>query len=486
MGTWSVTDARAWARERLTTAGIDSVDADVRELLEWACDASSQWDLPAELNEDQAEKLRSAVGERALRIPLQHVTSRMFFRGLTLAARPGVFVVRPETEVLAGLAIDEAMSVVSRRGEARVVDLCAGSGAIGLAVAVETTRTEVWAVEKEAEPFALACQNRDAVGVPCLHLERGDATDPATLAHLDGMVDVVVTNPPYVPADEMPTQPEASADPHVALYGGSPDGTEIPARIARRALTLLRPGGVLLMEHSPTQEEAIAAIAAQLGMTDIATLPDLAGRRAFPERPRTRIDKAHGIRDTMNTMSTETILSAVPSMNEADLARAQRELRDGHLLVVPTDTVYGIGADAANPEAVAAVLAAKGRGRQMPPPVLVASVEAIDSLCVDVPEAARACARAFWPGGLTLILRARPDLGWDLGETGGTIGVRMPNQSALLRLLHDFGPMAVTSANLTGQPPADLGRAGRRILRNTRVRLPRRWPHPGIHGLVDR
>ena len=148
----------------------------------------------------------------------------------------------------------------------------------------------------------------------------------------------------------------------------------------------------------------------------------------------------------MSMMSTETILSAVPSLTEDDLARAQRELRDGHLLVVPTDTVYGIGADAANPEAVAAVLAAKGRGRQMPPPVLVASV--------DVPEAARALARAFWPGGLTLILRARPDLGWDLGETGGTIGVRMPNQSALLRLLQDVGPMAVTSANLTGQPPA--------------------------------
>lgn len=281
MGTWSVVQARAWARERLANAGIDSVDPDVRELLEWACDASSQWDLPAELNEEQAEKLRSAVGERALRIPLQHVTSRMFFRGLTLAAHPGVFVVRPETEVLAGLAIDEAMSVVGSRGEARVVDLCAGSGAIGLAVATETTRTEVWAVEKEAEPFALACQNRDAVGVPCLHLVRADATDPATLAHLDGMVDVVVTNPPYVPADEMPTQPEASADPHVALYGGSPDGTEIPARIARRALTLLRPGGVLLMEHSPTQEEAMAAIVAELGMTEISTLPDLAGRRRF-------------------------------------------------------------------------------------------------------------------------------------------------------------------------------------------------------------
>lgn len=281
MGTWSVTEARAWARERLADAGIDSVDADVRELLEWACDASSQWDLPEELNEEQAEKLRSAVGERALRIPLQHVTSRMFFRGLTLAARPGVFVVRPETEVLAGLAIDEAMSVVASRGEARVVDLCAGSGAIGLAVATETTRTEVWAVEKEAEPFALACQNRDAVGVPCLHLERGDATDPATLAHLDGMVDVVVTNPPYVPADEMPTQPEASADPHVALYGGSPDGTEIPVRVMRRALTLLRPGGTLLMEHSPSQDELLDDHAHTAGFVDVSTLPDLTGRPRF-------------------------------------------------------------------------------------------------------------------------------------------------------------------------------------------------------------
>ena len=281
MGTWSVVQARAWARERLANAGIDSVDADVRELLEWACDASSQWDLPAELSEEQAEKLRAAVGERALRIPLQHVTSRMFFRGLTLAARPGVFVVRPETEVLAGLAIDEAAAVVAARGEARVVDLCTGSGAIALAVATESARTEVWAVEKEPDPFALACLNRDRVGACCLHLVRGDATHPTMLGFLNGLVDVVVTNPPYVPADEMPTQPEAAADPHAALYGGSADGTEIPVRIMRRARRLLRPGGLLLMEHSPTQEEAMAAIAAELGMTEISTLPDLAGRRRF-------------------------------------------------------------------------------------------------------------------------------------------------------------------------------------------------------------
>ena len=281
MGTWSVTEARSWARERLANAGIDSVDADVRELLEWACDVTSQVDLPAALDPEQADKLRGGVGERALRIPLQHVTGRMYFRSLTLRSVPGVFVVRPETEVLAGLAIDEAAAAVAARGEARVVDLCTGSGAIALAVATESARTEVWAVEKEPEPFALACLNRDRIGACGLHLVRGDATHPATLGFLDGLVDVVVTNPPYVPADEMPTQPEAAADPHTALYGGSADGTEIPVRIMRRARTLLRPGGLLLMEHSPTQERVMREHAARVGMDEIDTAADLAGRKRF-------------------------------------------------------------------------------------------------------------------------------------------------------------------------------------------------------------
>ena len=281
MGTWSVTEARAWARERLANAGIDSVDADVRELLEWACDVTSQLDLPAAVDPEQADKLRGGVGERALRIPLQHVTGRMYFRSLTLRSVPGVFVVRPETEVLAGLAIDEAAAAVAARGEARVVDLCTGSGAIALAVATESARTEVWAVEKEPDPFALACLNRDRVGACGVHLVRGDATHPATLGFLDGLIDVVVTNPPYVPADEMPTQPEAAADPHSALYGGSADGLDIPCQIIRRSLTLLRPGGTLLMEHSPSQDEALRTYAASLGMVEVSTSTDLAGRMRF-------------------------------------------------------------------------------------------------------------------------------------------------------------------------------------------------------------
>ena len=281
MGTWEVAAARAWARARLDEAGVASPDADVRELLEWACGASSQWALPTHLDEDQKEKFCAGVSERALRIPLQHVTGRMYFRSLTLQSVPGVFVVRPETEVLAGLAIDEAAAVVAARGESRVVDLCTGSGAIALAVATESARTEVWAVEKEPDPFALACLNRDRVGACGVHLVRGDATHPATLGFLDGLIDVVVTNPPYVPADEMPTQPEASADPHSALYGGSADGLDIPCQIIRRSLTLLRPGGTLLMEHSPSQDEALRTYAASLGMVEVSTSTDLAGRMRF-------------------------------------------------------------------------------------------------------------------------------------------------------------------------------------------------------------
>jgi L-threonylcarbamoyladenylate synthase len=129
-------------------------------------------------------------------------------------------------------------------------------------------------------------------------------------------------------------------------------------------------------------------------------------------------------------------------------------VRDGQAVVLPTDTVYGIGADAFSPEAVASLLAAKGRGRDMPPPVLVPSVRTMDGLATDVPEWARELVRAFWPGPLTLVLPAQSSLMWDLGETNGTVALRMPENDIALALLSEVGPMAVTSANLTGHPAA--------------------------------
>lgn len=126
----------------------------------------------------------------------------------------------------------------------------------------------------------------------------------------------------------------------------------------------------------------------------------------------------------------------------------------GGLVVLPTDTVYGVGADAFSPAAVAALLAAKGRGRQMPPPVLVPSPGTVDGLCADVSDNARALMAAFWPGALTVICRAQPSLAWDLGDTGGTVAVRMPDHPAALALLRRTGPLAVSSANRTGSPAA--------------------------------
>lgn len=136
------------------------------------------------------------------------------------------------------------------------------------------------------------------------------------------------------------------------------------------------------------------------------------------------------------------------------MRRAKVSLGRGELVVLPTDTVYGIGCDAFSAKGVQALLAAKGRTPQSPPPVLIGNVNTLHALAEDVPDVARRLADTFWPGALTMILRAQPSLNWDLGETKGTVALRMPDHKIALALLEDVGPMAVSSANLTGQPAA--------------------------------
>lgn len=154
-------------------------------------------------------------------------------------------------------------------------------------------------------------------------------------------------------------------------------------------------------------------------------------------------------------MTGEQILDATdPAAWGPALDEAVHVLERGGLVVLPTDTVYGVGADAFAPAAVQALLDAKGRGRQMPPPVLMADVRTLDGLARDVPEAARALAEAFWPGALTIIVHAQPSLAWDLGETHGTVALRVPDHPLALALLRRTGPLAVSSANRTGRPSA--------------------------------
>lgn len=147
------------------------------------------------------------------------------------------------------------------------------------------------------------------------------------------------------------------------------------------------------------------------------------------------------------------VFDCTTAQGRADaIPKAAEGVRRGRLVVLPTDTLYGVGADAFSPEAVHDLLAAKGRGTDMPPPVLVPEQRTIDGLATDVPDYARALVREFWPGPLTVVLRAQPSLVWDLGETGGTVALRMPDDEVALALLKEVGPMAVSSANRTGHP----------------------------------
>lgn len=136
------------------------------------------------------------------------------------------------------------------------------------------------------------------------------------------------------------------------------------------------------------------------------------------------------------------------------MRQARQAIGRGELIVMPTDTVYGVAADAFSASAVARLLAAKGRDRQSPPPVLVAGLATARALVAEVPEPVERLVEAFWPGGLTIVLPAQPSLSWDLGDTNGTVAVRMPAERIALELLEECGPLAVSSANLTGRSAA--------------------------------
>ena len=156
----------------------------------------------------------------------------------------------------------------------------------------------------------------------------------------------------------------------------------------------------------------------------------------------------------------------------AGVSAAVTALQSGELVVMPTDTVYGIAADAFSPMAVNLLLAAKGRGRDLPVPVLVGSWRTLDGLVDELGPLARRMVETFWPGPLTLVVRAAPSLAWDLGETRGTVAVRMPLQPVALEILTQTGPLAVSSANRSGMPPAvEVAEAERQLGESVRVYL---------------
>jgi release factor glutamine methyltransferase len=228
---------------------------------------------------DLGDRFDALVDERARRVPLQHLTGSAPFRDVELAVGPGVFVPRPETEVVAQPAIDAALALVAAGRRPVVVDLCTGSGAIAIALATEVPGSQVHAVELSEHAHAWAARNVAALA-PEVDLRLGDAA--TAFDDLDGQVDVVVSNPPYVPPDQEPLEVEVrDHDPEVALYGGGADGLAVPRQVVVAAARLLRPGGLLVVEHSDVQQAALLRVLASGPWDDAAGSADLTGRPRY-------------------------------------------------------------------------------------------------------------------------------------------------------------------------------------------------------------
>jgi release factor glutamine methyltransferase len=268
-------DAVRRATMTLAEAGVESAPVDALQLAAHLLgqDVSETRRLMVLGGVEAPDGYAELVTERANRVPLQHLTGRAYFRGLELEVGPGVFVPRPETELLVDLAL-RALAGVHRPV---VVDLATGSGAIALAVKQEWPEATVYAIELTDLAQAWAVRNRDRLALD-VSVDRGDARD--AYPELAGGVDVVTCNPPYIPDDQVPVDPEVrDHDPGEALYGGSADGLARPLEMAARAAVLLRDGGTLVMEHADTQGASLPrALAATGDWGRVMDHVDLLGR----------------------------------------------------------------------------------------------------------------------------------------------------------------------------------------------------------------
>lgn len=270
--------AVAAAASRLAAAGVESPRHDAEQLLAWVLGTTATAALAArEVQPPALERYEAAIRRRVTREPLQHITGTVGFRYLELAVGPGVFVPRPETEEMAGVAVEELRRVLAAGGRTpTAVDLCTGSGAVALALATEVPGAKVVAVEREPAAFASAVRNAgDAVEV-----RLGDLADAAD--DLAGGAHVVVANPPYLPTTERESvAPEVLFDPPAALWAG-PDGLDVVRTIATVAARLLVDGGLVLCEHADSQGASAPAVFSESGCwRQVRDHLDLLGRPRF-------------------------------------------------------------------------------------------------------------------------------------------------------------------------------------------------------------
>lgn len=282
------------AADRLRAAGVASPEHDAGELLAHVLGTTrGQLFLVTDVTPAHAQRYDDLLARRADREPLQHLLGAAWFRHVEVAVGPGVFVPRPETELLAGWAVDHATAIAETGATPVVVDLCTGSGVIAKSIADEVPQARVFAVELDPPAHAWAERNLAGTGV---ELRLGDLA--TAFDDLAGRVDVLVSNPPYVPLEawESVAVEARDHDPHLALFSGD-DGLDAIRVIAARGLVLLRPGGVVGVEHADVQgESAPAVFSSGARWEEVRDHRDLAGRPRFTtaRRPRHQHDAVEG------------------------------------------------------------------------------------------------------------------------------------------------------------------------------------------------
>ena len=373
------------------------------------------------LSAGEAKRFGRALCRRCVGVPLQHLTGEQGFRRLTLVVKPGVFIPRPETEIL----VEHALAAVADVAAPVVVDVGTGTGAIALAIKDERPDARVLAIDVSHDAVALARENA-ARCAPGRRGRAGDLLDPVPEG-LRRAVDLVVSNPPYVEEEGFATLPrDVLADPRV--------GARRRGRYLRAAL---RPGvrGVAARRRGRGRDRR-----------------DAGCFRSETSRPRPgscRVEvHARSDRPGPSRDRADAVVAVDP------IADAVAAVRRGELIVFPTDTVYGIGADPHDPAATARLFDAKRRPRDLTLPVLTATLDVARTLA-RFDDRAERLATALWPGPLTLVLpRSDVSRTWDLGREATTIGLRVPSHPLALAVLSAAGPLATTSANRSGSPPA--------------------------------
>ena len=462
-----VQEAVRAAAGELAAAGVPSPQFDAEELAAHSLGVRAQGPLARVRRADRT--FAAYVRRRAAREPLQHITGRAHFRHLDLAVGPGVFVPRPETEVV----VDAVLAA------SRGADTPTGRS------------SSTWA------PGRAPSRSRSPTRCPV----PGCTPSRPTRAPTPGRPATPPAPPSTCATATWPTRSRTWTARSTSWSATRPTSRSGPWCATRRWPRTTRPwrcgpgrtgstrcgsssgspraccgpGGTVVAEHADLQ----GAVGA--GGVRRHRPVDRRRRPPGPGRPGPLPHREEGSRLMAWIRRYDMSL---PGERPVGIEQATDAVRRGELVVLPTDTVYGLGTDAFSPEAVGDLLAAKGRGRDMPVPVLVGSPRTLDGIATRLGTAARALVEAFWPGGLTLVAHAQPSLQWDLGDTGGTVAVRMPLHPVAIELLQATGPMAVSSAN-THRPPAghDRRRGGRAAGRR-RVGLPRRRAL-GRAGAVD-